>query len=119
MSGVAVIAGVGFSLRLHPLAHSVLVFGSLALKAAKAALTTPFISIAHRCVLVLLVKGGFHYCQVKADSSGISTLTWAAVSSPALPVRIAGSLVLNSVITDDDCNSSSEPIFTLASSCRP
>ena len=54
-----------------------------------------------------------------ASKGAVSALTRAAVSSPALPVRMAGSLVLNSVITSDDCNSSSEPILTLPSSWRP
>ena len=57
---------------------------------------------------VARVNGGFIITRSK-PRSGKSAMTWAAVSYPALPVRMAGSLVLNSVITAEVRNISSEP----------
>ena len=60
-----------------------------------------------------------HDHQIDSRKSGISVRIWAAVSSPALPVRMAGSLVLKSVMTLEDWSNSSEPIMTPPSFWRP
>ena len=65
---------------------------------------------------VLLVNGGFMITRSNSPS-GMSATTCVAVSSPTLPVRSAGSLMLNRVIVDDDWSSSNEPMATLPSSC--